>query len=171
MRIKLDFFFLKSYWRILVYNGVLASAAQQNESALRISKKRGIYAHAKLDLKLVPNSYQHYIMFWCLSISVIPVNSMFCCSLNLLLEHCTLILLVVLVEANLCTWVNYREYKMLIDLHIMFPSLLQILTYSRSEPAQTVNSRRVNFLKSSISVGLLLWAILNLPYTFENNKF
>ena len=58
---------------------------------------------------------------------------------------------------------------MLIDLHIVFPSVLQIPTYSWSEPAQVVNSRRVNFLKSSISVGLILWVILNLPYTFENN--
>jgi len=36
---------------------------------------------------------------------------------------------------------------MLIDLHIVFLSLLQIPTYSWSEPAQVVNSRRVNFFK------------------------
>ena len=167
-RIKLDFL-LKDIGEYFLYNGVLVSSVQQNESALRISKKRGIYVHAKLDLKLVPNFYQHYIMFWCLSISVIRINSTFCCSLNLRPEHCTLILLVVLVEAKLCTWVTYKESKMLIDLHIMFPSLLQIPTYSWSEPAQVVNSRRGNFLKSSISVELLWWVLLNLPYTFENN--
>ena len=113
-RIKLDFL-LKDIGEYFLYNGVLVSSVQQNESALRISKKRGIYVHAKLDLKLVPNFYQHYIMFWCLSISVIRINSTFCCSLNLLPEHCTLILLVVLVNA--CGSILLSVFRFRVGVH------------------------------------------------------